>query len=289
MLTNNPEDNAHPPNNNNNANITNNDVIDMYLNANETKLPSYDEFNMMIESIRGKLNITNNVNGVKSKVSCVNGSNVDHGGKYSQLLMLINRDNNVNCECKDKSKQTNEMSLSAVKKKRKTLIRSGSVVNENGGRKERFYILNGRTTKNGLVKVFSQLNCGMEGKCNGGVKDSKSGDDGSKEEYKLSRCNSSGVNVMNWVENEKRNQKDKGGKQQNGSNNSGGNKNRNNDNDNGVMQRKVSFDKAYFSSKLNIFSYKLFGSNSSNTINVPASSKHRYTKHQLDPFFNNWY
>ena len=250
MLTNNPEDNAHPPNNNNNANITNNDVIDMYLNANETKLPSYDEFNMMIESIRGKLNITNNVNGVKSKVSCVNGSNVDHGGKYSQLLMLINRDNNVNCECKDKSKQTNEMSLSAVKKKRKTLIRSGSVVNENGGRKERFYILNGRTTKNGLVKVFSQLN---------------------------------------WVENEKRNQKDKGGKQQNGSNNSGSNKNRNNDNDNGVMQRKVSFDKAYFSSKLNIFSYKLFGSNSSNTINVPSSSKHRYTKHQLDPFFNNWY
>ena len=283
MLTN-AEDNAHPPTNNNNkANITNNDVIDMYLNANETKLPSYDEFNMMIESIRGKLNNATNISGVKSKVSSVNGSNVDNdivGGKYSHLLMLINRDNNVNCECKDKSKQTNEMPLSAVKKKRKTLIRSGSVVNENGGRKERFYILNGHTTKNGLVKVFSQLNCGMEGKRNGSVKKECKSDDSSKEEYKWSRCNSSGVNVMNWVENEKRNHKVN-------NDNNGSNENKNNNNC--VMQRKVSFDKAYFSSKLNNFSYKLFGSCNSNTINVPASSKHRYTKHQLDPFFNNLY
>lgn len=267
MLTN-AEDNAHSPTNNNKANITNKDVIDMYLNANETKLPSYDEFNMMIESIRGKLSNTTNASGVKSKVSDVDNDIV--GGKYSHLLLLMNRDNNVNCECKDKSKQMHEMPLSAVKKKRKTLIRSGSVVNENVGRKERFYILNGHTTKNGLVKVFSQLNCGMEGKGNGSVKKECNG---SKKEYK---CNSSGVNVMNWVENEKRNHKDKGRKQQ-----------VNNDNDNGIMQRKVSFDKMYFSSKLNNFSYKLFGN--SNNINVPASSKHRYTKHQLDPFFNNWY
>ena len=272
----------------NKTNITNNDVIDMYLNANETKLPSYDEFNMMIESIRGRLNCSNNIS-VKSKGSSVNGSNVDNdivGGKYSQLLMLINKDN-TQCECKDKKNQLNEMSLSVPlkKKKMKTLIRSGSVVNENERRKERFYILNAHTGKNGLVKVFSQLNCREERNVNESKNDNN--DSVNTREYKWNRSNSSGVNVMNWIEHEKRSQRDKGSKQyiNNNNNNSSSNDNSNNN----IMHRKISFDKTYFSSKLNNFSYKLFGNyntnnNKSSFINIPSSSKHNFNS-----FHNNWY
>ena len=277
------EDNIQPDNK---ANITNNEVIEMYLNANETKLPSYDEFNMMIESIRGKLNCSNNIS-VKTKDNSVNGSNVDNdiiGGKYSHLLMLINKDN-THCECKDKKNQINEMSLSVPLKrlKKKTLIRSGSVLNEKGGRKERFYILNGHTGKNGLVKVFSQLNCAEERN----IKESQN--DNNKEEVKWSRSNSNGVNVMNWIEHEKRSQRDKVNKQHINIDN---NNNSNSCNDN--TQRKVSFDKTYFSSKLNNFSYKLFGSsnnnnNNSNSIIIPSSSKHYHSKHQFNSFHNNWY
>ena len=45
---------------------------------------------------------------------------------------------------------------------------------------------------------------------------------------------------------------------------------------------------AYFSSKLNNFSYKLFSStnNSRDAINTPSSSKHLHSKHQLNFFHN---
>ena len=86
---------------NDKANATNNALIEMYLNANESKLTSYEEFNMMIESIRSKLNSSCGLN-VKSRACSVNGSNVDSEivrGKYSHLLVLINKDN-VKCGCK---------------------------------------------------------------------------------------------------------------------------------------------------------------------------------------------
>jgi hypothetical protein len=291
MMLNKNEDNVQLDNK---ANITNNDVIDMYLNANETKLPSYDEFNMMIESIRGRLNCSNNIS-VKSKGSSVNGSNIDNdivGRKYSHLLMLINKDN-TQCECKDKNNQLNEMSLSVPlkKKKKKTLIRSGSVFNENERRKERFYILNAHTGKNGLVKVFSQLNCREERNVKESKNDNNNNDSVNTREYKWNRSNSSsGVNVMNWIEHEKRSQRDKGSKQYINNNNNSNN----NDNSNNIMQRKISFDKTYFSSKLNNFSYKLFNNynnnnNKSNSINIPSSSKHYPFNHNFNSFHNNWY
>ena len=290
MMLNKDEDNVQLDNK---TNITNNNVIDMYLNANETKLPSYDEFNMMIESIRGRLNCSNNIS-VKSKQSSVNGSNIDNdivGGKYSQLLMLINKDN-TQCECKDKNNQLNEMSLSVPLKKwkKKTLIRSGSVVNENERRKERFYILNAHTGKNGLVKVFSQLNCKEERN----VKESKNDNNDivNTRECKWNRSNSSsGINVMNWIEHEKRSQRDKGSKQY--INNNNNNRNNDDNNSNNIMQRKISFDKTYFSSKLNNFSYKLFGNynsnNKSSSINIPSSSKHYPFNYNFNSFHNNWY
>ena len=72
---------------NDKANATNNALIEMYLNANESKLTSYEEFNMMIESIRSKLNSSCGLN-VKSRACSVNGSDVDSEivrGEYSHL------------------------------------------------------------------------------------------------------------------------------------------------------------------------------------------------------------
>ena len=137
--------------------------------------------------------------------------------------------------------------------------------------------MNAHTGKNGLVKVFSQLNCREERNVNESKNDNN--DSVNTREYKWNRSNSSGVNVMNWIEHEKRSQRDKGSKQyiNNNNNNSSSNDNSNNN----IMHRKISFDKTYFSSKLNNFSYKLFGNyntnnNKSSFINIPSSSKHNF-------------
>ena len=203
--------------------------------------------------------------------------------------MLINKDD-ANCRCPGKNHQANEMSLSVPmpRLKRKTMTRSGSVVHDKAERKERFYILNGHTGKNGLLKVFSQLNCRKE-RNSGDVKESKSGNKG---ESKWNRSNSSGVNVMNWINHEKRSQREYMNNNDNGNSNTA-----NSNNANVGVQRKVSFDKTYFSSKLNNFSYKLFGggdnhSNNSNNnnVNIPISPKHHHpSKRQLDSFYSKWY